>query len=239
MASCTKCEKSKLNQTTEHAEQIHRDSIEFVKKPKMQVFRFSVFSSARLRGTTIPNQWRNLVRDGEVGEVGRDYWDVSHTRSRPDLERLDGVSVCQICQCHKSHWSHRSVLRKGSAASILFDKVRFGKALKAQNLFGSVFASTLSLRRHHVDMWVDTISWGIVVSCEFGLEVPTACSVFDAEARMSCVVYAILECLRTYIVNFYGLSDLPNRSKQVLPFTISRSSQFSYGFIHDDSKTLN
>jgi hypothetical protein len=42
--------------------------------------------------------------------------------------------------------------------SILFDKVRFGKALKAQNLFGSVFASTLSLRRHHVDMWVDTIS---------------------------------------------------------------------------------
>ena len=77
------------------------------------------------------------------------------------------------------------------------------------------------------------------MSCEFGLEVPTACSVFDAEARMSCVVYAILECLRTYIVNFYGLSDLPNRSKQVLPFTISRSSQFSYGFIHDDSKTLN
>ena len=108
----------------------------------MQVFRFSVFSSARLRGTTIPNQWRNLVRDGEVGEVGR----------RESHEVQTRFGAFGWGQCHKSHWSHRSVLRKGSAAtsSILFDKVRFGKALKAQNLFGSVFASTLSLRRHHV-----------------------------------------------------------------------------------------
>lgn len=103
MASCTKCEKSKLNQTTEHAEQIHRDSLEFVQKREMQVFRFSVFSSARLRGTTIPNQWRNLVRDGEVGEVGRREshevqtrfgafgWGQCHKMSQESLESPERI----------------------------------------------------------------------------------------------------------------------------------------------------
>lgn len=157
MASCTKCEKSKLSQTTEHAEQIHRDSIEFVQNREMQVFRFSVFSLCQAPRDDNPKPVAQFgARRGSWGS-----WQRLLRRESHEVQTRFGAFGWGQCMSDMSvsQESLESPERiEERLGSILFDKVRFGKALKAQNLFGSVFASTLSLRRHHVDMWVDTIS---------------------------------------------------------------------------------